>query len=208
MTWKPVAAALIALSLTGCSVYREATGTRTPATTEWRRIVTDADRERLRVWRKTWDEALAKASAADPKSIAALPMLFDPDRALANPAPPPGNYRCQVYKLGAAGTAMHDFTVYPSADCRIEDEGEVLSLHKLTGSQRPTGLLFPDSPTRLIFLGTLVLGDETAPLRYGTDATRDMVGYVERVAPRRWRLVFPSPRFESLLDVIELVPAK
>ena len=206
MTWKPVADAQIALSKTGCSVYREATGTRTPATTEWRRIVTDADRERLRVWRKTWDEALAKAGAADPKSIAALPMLFDPDRALANPAPPPGNYRCQVYKLGGAGTAMQDFTAYPSADCRIEDEGEVLSLHKLTGSQRPTGLLFPDSPTRLVFLGTLVLGDETRAMQYRQDEPRDVAGYVERIGPARWRLVMPQPHFESRLDVMELIP--
>ena len=82
-----------------------------------------------------------------------------------------------------------------------------LSLTKLTGSQRPVGLIFPDSLNRQIFLGTLELGDETMPLSYGTDRMRDMAGLVERIGDNRWRLVLPAPAYESLLDVIELVPA-
>ena len=38
------------------------------------------------------------------------------------------------------------------------------------------------------------------------DATRDVAGVVERIGPQRWRLVLPYPRFESLIDVVELVP--
>jgi hypothetical protein len=34
-----------------------------------------------------------------------------------------------------------------------------------------------------------------------------MAGLVERIGARRWRLVLPYPRFESTLDVIEIVPA-
>ncbi|WP_152998778.1 DUF4893 domain-containing protein, partial [Sphingopyxis sp. H115] len=30
---------------------------------------------------------------------------------------------------------------------------------------------------------------------------------VERIGDNRWRLVLPAPAYESLLDVIELVPA-
>jgi hypothetical protein len=41
---------------------------------------------------------------------------------------------------------------------------------------------------------------------YGRDANRDMAGIVQRIGPRRWRLVLPYPHFESLLDVVELVP--
>jgi hypothetical protein len=209
---KPVAALLpasliSAALLSGCSVYREATNPSSIATLDWRQAATDADRLRLRGWRKAWDEALPKARAADAAVLAADPVLFDPDRAQPDAAPPPGNYRCRTYKLGAKGTGMRDFTAYPWFDCRIAQEGNVLSFHKLTGSQRPTGLLFTDARARQIFLGTLVLGDETSPLRYGTDASRDMAGYLERIGDKRWRLVFPYPRFESLLDVIELVPA-
>jgi hypothetical protein len=52
----------------------------------------------------------------------------------------------------------------------------------------------------------LVLGDEMMPLDYGSDRMRDMAGLIERIDDRRWRLVLPRPAYESLLDVIELVP--
>jgi hypothetical protein len=58
-----------------------------------------------------------------------------------------------------------------------------------------------------VFLGTLVLGDESLPVSYGSDRMRDMAGLVERIGDNRWRLVLPAPAYESLLDVIELVPA-
>ena len=59
----------------------------------------------------------------------------------------------------------------------------------------------------MVFLGTLQLGDEHGVLRYGHDAERDMIGLLERIGERRWRLTLPFPRFESMLDVIEIVPA-
>jgi hypothetical protein len=65
---------------------------------------------------------------------------------------------------------------------------------KLTGSQRPTGHLFPDSDRRTIFLGTLILADESMAIRYGRDRERDMAGVVERIGRQRWRLVLPYPR--------------
>jgi hypothetical protein len=199
--------AALALGLTGCSVYREATSPLPLTDVRWEAVATTADRDRLRHWRQAWDEALPRARTADARAVAAQPLLFDPDRALSDPLPPQGAYRCRTFKLGGTGTATRDFTAYPWFDCRIADEGEVKSLHKLTGSQRPTGLIFRDGSARAIFLGTLVLGDETAPLRYGVDTSRDMIGYVERIETRRWRVVFPRPRFESIVDVMELVPA-
>jgi hypothetical protein len=53
----------------------------------------------------------------------------------------------------------------------------------------------------------MVLGDEQRAMVYGQDRERDVVGFVERVGERRWRLVMPAPTFESLMDVLELVPA-
>lgn len=202
---------LMAMLLGGCG-GREAEPERAAeapsyAALDWRQVATPADRDRLRGWRDAWMTALPRARAADAKAIGAAGALFEFDRALGSAMPPPGAYRCRVYKLGAAGSAMREFTAYPWFECRIEDEGEVRSIYKTSGSQRPVGLLFKDSDARAIFLGTLVLGDERAPLEYGQDASRDMAGYVERVGERRWRLVLPSPRFESLLDVVELVPA-
>lgn len=204
---KRMAGLALMLGLSGCGLYHRAYPEPADMPTNWRRVATGDDRERLRNWRTAWTEALPRARAADAAAIAAEGVLFDPDRALSAAAPPPGTYRCRTFKLGAAGTAMQEFTAYPWFECRIIAEGDVLSLHKMTGSQRPTGLLFRDTDTRLVFLGTLVLGDETAPLRYGTDSTRDMAGYFERIGDNRWRLVLPYPRFESILDVVELVPA-
>jgi hypothetical protein len=67
-------------------------------------------------------------------------------------------------------------------------------------------LIFGDNDRRKIFLGTLMLGDEARALDYGTDPQRDMAGIVERIGPNRWRIVFPRPAFESIVDVMELVP--
>lgn len=195
------------LCLSGCGVYRQATADRPDITQPWRAIATDSDRTLLRNWHKAWDEALPLAKAADPAAIAADPLLFDPDRALGGAALPPGKYRCRTFKLGAAGSAMHDFTAYPEFACEIVERGEVDTFHKLDGAQRPTGMIFPETDARTIFLGTLILGDEISPLRYGLDDKRDLIGYVERIGERRWRLVLPYPKFESKLDIIELVPA-
>ncbi|WP_448663464.1 DUF4893 domain-containing protein [Sphingomonas sp. CJ20] len=207
MKWMLPVTALSAMLVSGCSVYREATSARPPTDVRWERIATDSDRNRIRNWRKTWDLALPLAKQADGGAIARDPALFDPDRALGDASPPQGAYRCRMFKLGANGTATRDFSAYPAFDCEVVDEGPVKSMRKTDGPQRPSGLLYPDSNARAIFLGTMVYGDETAALRYGIDSTRDIIGYVERIAPRRWRMVFPSPSFESLLDIVELVPA-
>ncbi len=211
--------ASLATVLAGCATTAcggagvASSGTTAPATArtagsdDWRRVATSADRDRLRRWREAWMTALPRARAADPAAVAAQGTLFAPDAALSGGAAPAGRYRCRVFKLGGAGSAMRDFTAYPAFDCRISDEGRVRSFFKESGSQRPVGLLFPDGD-RTVFLGTLLLGDERAALQYGQDRDRDMAGVLERVGERRWRLVLPYPRFESLLDVIELVPAE
>lgn len=175
---------------------------------DWRRIATDADRERLRAWRDAWVAATTRARAAG--SGAALDQqgaLFRFDEALDRPLPPPGNYRCRTFKLGAKGAGMPDYTAYPWFACRIAAEGDVTSLTKLTGSQRQVGLLFAAAPRRGVFLGTLMLGGEARPMEYGRDAGRDVAGWVERVDTARWRVAMPWPAFESTLDVLELVPA-
>ena len=52
---------------------------------------------------------------------------------------------------------------------------------KLTGSQRPVGMIFPGDAMRQVFLGTLVLGDESRAMQYGRDRDRDLAGFVERI---------------------------
>ena len=211
--WAPAFAGALGLALSACAYTEGVTGTpagsspEQPLPTDWRSIATEADRVRLGRWRTAFTEALAQASAAGfDAEIAAEGALLRPDAALADPRPPAGDSRCRFIKLGSQGSIPLSFVSYPYFDCRIDDDGEVVRFAKTTGSQRPIGSFYPESRLRMVFLGVLELGDETRAHVYGRDAMRDMAGAVERVGERRWRIVFPYPSFESVTDVLELVP--
>jgi hypothetical protein len=192
---------LTALLLSACA--------HTPAAqvTDWHVVATTNDRERLRDWRtaftKALDQARAVGHAAD---IAKEGPLLEPDAALGPVPIPNGRYKCRVIKLGAKTPGGLSYIAYPAFECRVQQEKDLQSLYKLTGSQRYAGLLFLSDPVRQAFLGTLVLGDEQRAQRYGADQDRDLAGWVERIGDRRWRLILPYPHFESTLDVLELVP--
>ncbi|MDQ3140411.1 MAG: DUF4893 domain-containing protein [Pseudomonadota bacterium] len=174
---------------------------------DWRTIATQSDRVRLRQWRTAWVEGLEKANAGGHSAaLVKEGVLLQPDAAIAWESPPAGDYRCRTLKVGAKAEGMLDYVAYPPFDCRLRAENGLISFAKLTGSQRPLGLMLPDTSRRMIFLGTLQLGDERMAMQYGRDRERDMVAVVERVGAQRWRMVFPYPHFESTVDVLELVP--
>ena len=102
---------------------------------------------------------------------------------------------------------MRSLVSSPESRCQVRQEGKLQLFAKLEGSQRQVGTIFPSDGLRQVFLGTVVVGDETRAEHYGTDNQRNVAGYVERIGPDRWRMVIPSPSFESKLDVMELVPA-
>jgi len=133
--------------------------------------------------------------------------LLRPRAALPRPAPTPGSYNCRLIKLGAVTPKTRAYESFKPFFCYVEVEGDLLTIVKQTGSQRPAGRLWEDDdPTRLIFLGSLALGDEQQPLAYGDNPKRDMAGVLERIAPFRWRLVIPWPQGDSKLNVFELTP--
>lgn len=194
--------------LGACDAIRQPARMIPEWTTDWRRVATEDDRSRLREWRPTFVAALAAARAAGHgREIASEGVLLDPDAALGGDPIASGLYRCRVIKLGAQGQGKLDYVAYQGFSCRISADRDLLRLDKLNGSQRYIGLVFPNDALRQLFLGSLVLGDEARALQYGQDAKRDVAGFVERIGPRRWRLVMPRPHFESQLDVMELVPA-
>jgi hypothetical protein len=199
---------LVLLALAGCARSREvvAPPNADRPNDAWRSLVTDDDRARLRNWRKSWTDAAAQAQPAHAAAIAREGPLLDPDAALPGARLPAGDYRCRTIKLGAQSAGHAAFTEYEPRLCRVGAEGARLNFTILDGPQRPIGTLLPDTGRRMIFLGTLQLGDEALAYRYGRDRERDMIGLLERVGDQRWRLVLPAPHFESLLDVIELVP--
>jgi hypothetical protein len=198
---------LASLSCAACDMIMQPPGMIAHWTTAWRDVAASKDRERLRDWRKTFVDALAAArKAGHSGEIAKEGALLDPDAALGGQQLPNGTYRCRVIKLGAKTEGMLDYVSYPAFSCRVSAERELQRLEKLTGSQRYVGLVFPNDAMRRVFLGTLVLGDETRAMQYGEDPDRDVAGFIERIGDNRWRLIMPKPQFESRLDVMELVP--
>ena len=202
--------ALIALSLLACAACSAVVPPGEIVVSpvrDWRVVATQADRARIRDWRETFTSALAAArSGGHAAEIAREGALLQPDSALGGPIPN-GTYRCRVIKVGAKSQGLLDYVAYPYFSCSVQQDGSLQTFAKLTGSQRHVGRLYPEGAVRQVFLGTLMLGDEDRAMQYGVDPERDVAGFVERIGPERWRLVMPSPHFESQLDVMELVPA-
>jgi hypothetical protein len=177
---------------------------------DWQAAVQEPDRDRLARLDDAWQTALGQAIRGGFEGqLRELGNLPDPDVALRDPLPPVGNYRCRTIKLGARqGGPGLPYVAYGWFNCKVERTPRGwLKLSKTSGSQRQTGLMFPDSERRGVFLGAMALGDEPPARAYGLNADRDVVGVVERTGPAQWRLVQPWPRYESNLDLLEIVPA-
>jgi hypothetical protein len=198
---------VIAALTAGCNVIEQPSGLIPRYTTAYKQVISENDRVRLRDWRKSFESALAAArKSGHGAEIDREGALLEPDAAMGAPAISNGKYRCRVIKLGAKDPGNLDYASYPGFTCRVKQEHALQRLGKLSGPQRYVGLIFPGDAIRNVFLGTLVFADERRALQYGQDEQRDVAGYVERIGPKRWRLVMPAPHFESQLDVMELVP--
>ncbi|WP_313001597.1 DUF4893 domain-containing protein [Brevundimonas sp.] len=176
---------------------------------DWRGVITAPDRDRYQRRDAAWTLALQQARRQPGSgNLASLGELIDPDAARPSVTPPTGDYRCRTVKLGSqGGDEGLGYVVYGWFACRIEQTPAGLKFSKLTGSQRPSGLLFPENDRHMVFLGSMALASEPAARSYGQRPERDMVAVVERIGERRWRLAIPWPANESNLDLIELVPA-
>lgn len=176
---------------------------------DWRASITGYDRDRYTRREAAWDLALEQARRQRGSGdLRPLGELIDPDAARPFVAPPVGDYRCRTVKLGSqSGEEGLGYVVYGWFACRIEATPRGLKFVKLTGSQRPSGLLFPETDRQMVMLGSMALSNEPPANSYGQRPDRDLVAVLERIGERRWRLVLPWPQNESNLDLIELVPA-
>ncbi len=174
----------------------------------WVSIASAADEQRLANVTGAWAAGLAEARKAGfVTAVREEGDLLKTDAALPRPAPTPGSYNCRMVRLGSAGRGSPAFEKFKPFFCYVQVEGNLLTIVKQTGSQRPAGRLWEDdNPNRLIFLGSLALGDEQQPVAYGDSPKRDMAGIFERIGPFRWRLVIPWPQSGGKLDAFELTP--
>ena len=102
-----------------------------------------------------------------------------------------------VIRVGAKAPGNLDYVASRASPAACARTGQLQGLVMLGGSQREVGLIFPADAIRQVFLGTLVLpATRAGRCNMAQDKTRDVAGYVERIGPRRWRLVMPGPHFE------------
>jgi len=211
-----MASVALAAALSGCETAKPKPPPRMHATVEvgpplksetWKGVATAEDQDRIARLGLAWREALAEAQKSNPADVRREGKLLLPRSALPRPAPTPGSYNCRLIKLGKAAPVGKAYESFKPFFCYVEVEDDLLTIVKQTGSQRPAGRLWEDDdPTRLVFLGSLALGNEDQPLAYGDDPKRNMAGVLERIGLFRWRLVIPWPQSTSKLDVFELTP--
>lgn len=176
--------------------------------TAWKAVATPNDQDRIDRLGLAWQQSLMEAKKKYAKDIAAEGDLLKPRSALPRPQPTPGSYNCRMISMGAKDSRTSSFEKFKPFFCYVlSDDDGVLTIVKQTGSQRPAGRLWEDDdPNRMIFLGSLALGDEKEPLAYREDPDRDMAGVFERIGPFKWRLVIPWPRSGAMLEIFELTP--
>ena len=174
----------------------------------WTGVASIADRNRINRTALAWQAGLAEARARGFRdALRSEGKLLVAGGGLARPAPTPGSYSCRVVTLGRSAKRGPAFERFKPFFCYVDVEGELFTIVKQTGSQRPAGRLWGDSvPTRLIFLGSLALGNEEEARAYGDDPRRDVAGVFERIAPFVWRLVIPFPQDGTKVQVFELTP--
>ena len=179
-----------------------------PRSDGWNGVATDADKARIARAPLAWQQGLAEANARGFRNeVRAEGKLLVPGAALARPAPTPGSYSCRVVSLGRSTARGPAFERFKPFFCYVDLEGDLFTIVKQTGSQRPAGRLWADAnPTRLIFLGSVALGSEEEARAYGDDPRRNVAGVFERIAPFVWRLVIPFPLDGTKLQVFELTP--
>jgi Domain of unknown function (DUF4893) len=165
------------------------------------KIITSADREKLDRLGAIRDQAIQEARAKGSKEdLAILEQALSGDAlSLHHGFDPLGDWRCRTIKLGKA----LPIAVYGRFRCRIVDDGSGWRLEKTSGSQRTSGRFYDKNDHEMVYLGVLsVVGD--APVSYGSVAQRNQVAVAVRPGPNRLRLEFPSPVYNSLLDILEL----
>ena len=201
---------LLTAALGGCASTQENRPTAIvelapPPDKEWQRLIVAADADRLGSFPTFWSTALAAAKPRFAGALAREGVLLDPARALGHPALPPGSYRCRVVKLGGEGRRVPAYRTFPATFCYVGGERAGQSFTKQTGTERPSGWLYPDDGNRLVFLGAYGIGKERAPI-YGAVPDNIALGVVERIAPFRWRLTLAPVDKSALLTVYEIVP--
>ncbi len=165
------------------------------------RLITKSDQARLDKYEDTRTKAIDAArkggGANDIKQLDTV--LAKPNLAFGEEFDMVGNWKCRTIKLGK----QPPLVIYGWFKCRVSDDGSGWMLEKTSGSQRTKGRFYTESDKRLTYLGVGYIAGET-PKTYNAGPENDQVGYAYRTAPNAFRIEFPAPARESLMDILEL----
>lgn len=180
-----------------------------PDADAWREAAAPYDIERIDGNDTAFTEALATArsvgSAEDQTALlgllADLPVPVDPDAL-------PGEWDCRTIRIGGEPAQLN---LYGWWRCQISNLSAGLLVEKLTGSELTSGYLYPESDTRMIYLGHWHGRNEPAAAYDGADGpegddpeNRDDAGILTQRGPDRLLLVRPRPTFDgSDYDILE-----
>ena len=187
-------AGLATILLIACVAVAHADGAIT-------RIITKPDQAKLDKYEETRSKAVSEA-----KKGGGLTDVKQLDEILAKPRLPfnqdfdlTGNWKCRTTKLGNESKLV----IYSWFKCRVTDDGSGWMLEKTSGSQRTKGRFYTESDNRLTYLGVGYVAGEK-PRNYSVGPDVDQVGYVYRTAKNEFRIEFPAPARESVMDILEL----
>lgn len=174
----------------------------------WRDMLQSADQARLLAIETSWATALEQARRGGfTRRIASEGALLDPRAGLSRAEPAPGSYRCRLIRIKPGSRRVPALVIRGPYFCDVGASPELLSLSQQTGPERPSGHLWEDSDSRMVFIGAAAHGREGSPPAYGDRADRNVVGVFERVGQFRYRLVVPAPESGATLEILELIPA-
>lgn len=175
----------------------------------WREVAAPYDIERIEANEADYGRMLEVArragSSADRAELARilgdLPQPIGDDDIT-------GRWQCRTVRFVEEPAKL---TIYDWFDCQITRLSKGLLLEKLSGSELTGGLLYPESETRMIYLGYRHHRSEPARDYDGPDgaegddpANRDDPGILTRRGPDRLILAKPSPVVDSDYDLLEL----
>ena len=166
---------------------------------EFDKLITAADRGRMRQYGETRKQALSEAKAGGAADdLAVLDEIIAGKLRSWAGFDMTGSWQCRTIKVGGFAQLI----VYDWFRCRVTDDGSGWLLEKISGSQRTKGRFFDESDKRLAYLGSFYVdGDPIKP--YGSGPDSDQFGYAFRTGGQQWRIEFPAPRYESKLDILE-----
>jgi uncharacterized protein DUF4893 len=165
------------------------------------RIITKPDQAKLDKYEETKNTAIDAASKggsiADVKQLEEI--LAKTNLAFSEDFDMTGEWKCRIAKLGDEPKLV----IYGWFKCHITDDGSGWTLEKTSGSQRTQGRFYTERDNRLTYLGVGFVAGEK-PGNYGAGPDVDQVGYAYRTGNNEFRIEFPAPAHESLMNILEL----